>query len=236
MAMANVLLPSLVRLHFPDRIGLVTAIYTTALVDRADRGARADRADRRRARRLALRPRRSGRCWPRSRRVPWLGAGPPTTAASSAPAARRAPSATSPAPGWAGRWRSSSASSRCRRTPSSAGSPTLWRDTGFGATDGRRAGRPASPAPSIPLSLWLPHVLARARRPALGALPGDRAATRSAYVGLMVAPHGLALLWAVVLGVGADDLPADPDPDRAARPHPRAAPRRCRRSPSRPAT
>ena len=31
MAMANVLLPSLVKLHFPDRIGLVTAIYTTAL-------------------------------------------------------------------------------------------------------------------------------------------------------------------------------------------------------------
>lgn len=31
MAMANVLLPSLVKLHFPDRIGRVTAIYTTAL-------------------------------------------------------------------------------------------------------------------------------------------------------------------------------------------------------------
>ena len=31
MAVANVVLPSLVKLHFPDRIGLVTAIYTTAL-------------------------------------------------------------------------------------------------------------------------------------------------------------------------------------------------------------
>lgn len=31
MATANVLLPSLVKLHFPDRIGLVTAAYTTAL-------------------------------------------------------------------------------------------------------------------------------------------------------------------------------------------------------------
>ena len=31
MATANVLLPSLVKLHFPDRIGFVTAIYTTAL-------------------------------------------------------------------------------------------------------------------------------------------------------------------------------------------------------------
>lgn len=31
MAVSNVLLPSLVKLHFPDRIGLLTAIYSTAL-------------------------------------------------------------------------------------------------------------------------------------------------------------------------------------------------------------
>jgi MFS transporter, CP family, cyanate transporter len=31
MATANVLLPSLVKLHFPDRVGLLTSIYTTAL-------------------------------------------------------------------------------------------------------------------------------------------------------------------------------------------------------------
>ncbi len=31
MATANVLLPSLIKVHFPDRIGLVTAAYTTAL-------------------------------------------------------------------------------------------------------------------------------------------------------------------------------------------------------------
>ena len=31
MATANVLLPSLVKLHFPDRIGQATAVYTTAL-------------------------------------------------------------------------------------------------------------------------------------------------------------------------------------------------------------
>ena len=31
MAAANVLLPSLVKLHFPDRVGLVTSLYTTAL-------------------------------------------------------------------------------------------------------------------------------------------------------------------------------------------------------------
>jgi CP family cyanate transporter-like MFS transporter len=31
MASANVLLPSLVKLHFPDRIGLMTSIYSTSL-------------------------------------------------------------------------------------------------------------------------------------------------------------------------------------------------------------
>ena len=31
MATTNVLLPSLVKRHFPDRIGVMTAIYTTAL-------------------------------------------------------------------------------------------------------------------------------------------------------------------------------------------------------------
>ena len=31
MATANVLLPSLVKLHFPDRVGRMTAVYTTAL-------------------------------------------------------------------------------------------------------------------------------------------------------------------------------------------------------------
>ena len=31
MATANVLLPSLVKLHFPDRVGLMTAVYSTAL-------------------------------------------------------------------------------------------------------------------------------------------------------------------------------------------------------------
>ena len=40
MATANVLLPSLVKLHFPDRVGLMTSIYSTALaIGRAQLGA-----------------------------------------------------------------------------------------------------------------------------------------------------------------------------------------------------
>ena len=60
MAMANVLLPSLVKLHFPDRIGLVTGDLHHRSGHRADGGPGADRADLRRAGRLALRPRRLG--------------------------------------------------------------------------------------------------------------------------------------------------------------------------------
>ncbi len=101
MAMANVLIPSLVRLHFPDRIGLLTGLYTTALavgltgsflltVPVADAfgswrygiGAWAVLAA------VAA--------------VPWFGADPPDHALERAGRATCAP-ATSPGPGWAGR-------------------------------------------------------------------------------------------------------------------------------------
>ena len=59
---------------------------------------------------------------------------------------------------------------------------------------------------SIPLSLLLPQVVAR---------PGDQrwvlvlvmSCYPVAYVGLMVAPHGLAVLWAVVLGAALTTFP-----------------------------
>ena len=38
-AVANILLPSLVKLHFPDRIGAMTAVYTTALAVGTTAGA-----------------------------------------------------------------------------------------------------------------------------------------------------------------------------------------------------
>ena len=132
--MANVLLPSLVKLHFPDRIGTVTALYTTALAIgltaalmltvpiadafggwRAGLGAWAV---------LGVRSRRSpGSAWPA------------TTADLEPSRARTASgSATSPAPGSAGRWRCSSGCSRCRRTPIFGWFAQLWRDAGYCAT------------------------------------------------------------------------------------------------------
>jgi len=82
---------------------------------------------------------------------------------------------------------------------------TLWRDAGFGAgTASALVGIVA--AMSIPLSLLLPQVVAR---------PGDQrlvvilvmACYPVAYVGLIVAPHALAVLWAVVLGAALTTFP-----------------------------
>jgi CP family cyanate transporter-like MFS transporter len=82
---------------------------------------------------------------------------------------------------------------------------TLWRDAGFSAAAaGALVGVVA--AMSIPLSLWAPTAMAR---------PGDRRWILAgvimcfpvSYVGLVVAPHRLAVVWAVVLGVGMVSFP-----------------------------
>jgi CP family cyanate transporter-like MFS transporter len=61
-------------------------------------------------------------------------------------------------------------------------------------------------ATSIPLSLWLPSVLARTPRPGL-LLAAVVACYPVAYVGLMVAPYELALLWAVLTGAATTTFP-----------------------------
>ena len=61
MASANVLLPSLVKLHFPDRIGLMTVGLLDGAGDRAHLGLGADGPDQRGPGRLAFGPDWSGR-------------------------------------------------------------------------------------------------------------------------------------------------------------------------------
>ena len=206
MATANVLLPSLVKLHFPDRVGRVTALYTTALAIGLTAVAGPHRADlrgRRWRRRLALGPRHLGR---RSRSSPpspgsvWS----PTTSTPARPAPACACS-TSDAPASASRWRCSSGCSRSRRTPSSAGSRRC------GATT---ASPPRSPgccsawwrAISIPLSLWLPAAAARADDQRM-ILTVVMACYPLGYVGLLVAPHTLAVPCAILVGIGACTFP-----------------------------
>ncbi|WP_231482784.1 MFS transporter [Nocardioides sp. URHA0020] len=202
MAMANVLLPSLVKLHFPDRIGQVTAIYTTALsigltaalvftVPISD----------------ALGGWRYG-----------LGAWAGLAVLAAIP------------------WVPLAAKDRhLERTPRSitfrdvartrlgvamalffglqslqayaifGWVAQLWRDSGYSATvAGVLAGLLAGTA--IPLSLWLPNVLARSPDPRW-VMFAVIACYPIGYVGLMIAPYRLAPLWAVIIGIATVTFP-----------------------------
>lgn len=202
MAIANVLLPSLVKLHFPDRIGRVTAIYTTALsigltaalvltvpISDAFGGWRWGLGGWALLALLAAAP------WlPLVAHDRHLDQTPRTITFRQV---GRTPLGLAMALffglqslqayaifGWFAQ---------------------LWRDSGYSATvAGILAGVLAATA--IPLSLWLPNVLARtpdARRvlfPVIAAYPVG-------YVGLMIAPHTLAVAWAVVIGAATATFP-----------------------------
>lgn len=202
MATANVLLPSLVKLHFPDRVGAITALYTTALaigltcsllltvpIATAHGGWRVG---------LGVWAGLALVC-----ALPWLllvahdrHVGPPSTRVSL----------------WA-----------VARTPLGAAMAVffglqslqaysifgwfaqLWRDNGFSPTmAGALVGLVAGV--SIPLSLWIPRAAAARsdQRPVMLAV---MACYPVGYVGLMVAPHSLAWLWAILVGVGLCTFP-----------------------------
>ena len=202
MAMANVLLPSLVKLHFPDRIGRVTAIYTTALTIglTASLMLTVPIAD-------ALGGWRWGLgAWALVAAVaaiPWLGL------VAHDRHLERTPRTIS--------FRDVS------RTPLGLAMAAffglqslqayaifgwfaqLWRDSGYSAgTAGVLAGVLAGTG--IPLALWLPNVLVRTAHPKR-LLFTVLATYPVGYVGLMVAPYSLALLWAVVVGIGTVTFP-----------------------------
>jgi CP family cyanate transporter-like MFS transporter len=202
MAMANVLIPSLVRLHFPERIGLVTGLYTTALavgltgsflltVPVAD----------------ALGSWRYGLgIWAVLALVsvlPWFGLvahddrliAPDGTIGFLDVARTRL--------GWAMVLFFGLQSMQAYAV--FGWFATLWRDAGYGAGSASAlVGVVASV--SIPLSLWVPQLVAR---------PGDQrwvivviiACYPVAYLGLVAAPHSLAVLWALLLGVALATFP-----------------------------
>ncbi len=202
MAMANVLLPSLVKLHFPDRIGQVTAIYTTALsigltaalvftvpISDTFGGWRAGLVAWAGLAVLAV--------------IPWAPLAakdrhldrPPRSITFRDVARTRLGIAMAlffglqslqayAVFGWFSQ---------------------LWRDSGYSATRaGLLAGLLAGTA--IPLSLWLPNVLARSADPRK-VLFAVIACYPIGYVGLMVAPYRLAPVWAVTVGVATVTFP-----------------------------
>lgn len=202
MAMANVLLPSLVKLHFPDRVGRVTALYTTALsvgltlallltVPVSDLGG---------GWRVGL------AVWGVLALLaasPWLALVRHDTTAVEA----QVP---------VGFW-------EVLRTPLGAAMafffglqsmqayvvfgwfPTLWRDAGYSpVAAGALVGLVA--ATSIPLSLWAPAALARSRRPERVML-AVMAAYPLGYLGLLIEPRTLAVPAAVLVGAGMTTFP-----------------------------
>lgn len=202
MAMANVLLPSLVKLHFPDRIGRVTAIYTTALSIglTASLVLTVPISDAFGGWRYGL------GAWATLAIVaalPWLAL------IAHDRHLERVPRSIS--------------FGQVARTPLGLAMAAffglqslqayaifgwfaqLWRDSGYSATvAGLLAGVLTGTA--IPLSLWLPNVLARSENPRR-VLFWVIATYPVGYVGLIVAPYSLAPLWAVIVGVGTVTFP-----------------------------
>jgi MFS transporter, CP family, cyanate transporter len=202
MAMANVLIPSLVRLHFPDRIGLMTALYTTALAVglTASFLLTVPVADAFGSWRYGI------GMWAvlaALAALPWFGL---VRHDESLEAPLRDVSFGDIAHtrlGWAMTLFFGLQSLMAYAV--FGWFATLWRDAGFGSgTASALVGIVA--AMSIPLSLLLPQVVAR---------PGDQrwvlvvvmSCYPVAYIGLLVAPHGLAVLWAVVLGAALTTFP-----------------------------
>ena len=202
MATANVLLPSLVKLHFPDRVGLVTSVYTTALAIGLTMASVltvpvSDHFGSWRAGLFA---------WAVTAAVaalPWFLLlrrdtaldGPRRTISLAAVARTRL--------GWG---MAMFFGFQSLQAYSVFGwFAKVYRDAGFSpGTAGLLLG--VITAMSIPLSLWLPAWAARMRNQTwlvaflLTCYP-------LGYVGMLVAPVRGAWLWAVIIGIGAAVFP-----------------------------
>lgn len=202
MAMANVLLPSLVKLHFPDRIGRVTALYTTALSIglTAALVLTVPIADAFGGWRWGL---GAWACLAIVAALPWLAL------VAHDRSLERSPSTIT--------FRQVAGTRLGQAMALFFGLQSLqayaifgwfaqlWRDSGYSATvAGVLAGLLAGTA--IPLSLWLPNVLARSEDPRR-VLYAVIAAYPVGFVGLMLAPRSLAVLWAVVIGTATVTFP-----------------------------
>ena len=202
MATANVLLPSLVKLHFPDRIGFVTALYTTALAIGLTSALS-----------LTVPISEAGGSWR------WgLGSWALLAVVAALPWLRLVlhdrhldPSVHEVRVTDVARTRLGQAMAllfgiqSIHAYVSFGWFAQLWRDAGFSAaTAGLLVGVLAGM--SIPLSLWLPNVAGR-RTDHRSLLWAIIACYPVAYVGLILAPASLAVLWAVLVGIGASIFP-----------------------------
>ena len=202
MACANVLAPSLVKLHFPDRIGTATALYTTAMAVGLTISLTA-----------TVPLSESAGSWRTGLGVwafvallaalPWIGL---IRHDRRAPATEKAITFGQVARtrlGWAmaGFFGVQSAIAYSMF----GWFAQLWRDNGYSATAaGALVGVIA--AVGIPLSLVLPALMTKVRdqRPLMFAVMGCYPV---AFVALMLAPDRWGVAWAILLGAGGATFP-----------------------------
>jgi CP family cyanate transporter-like MFS transporter len=202
MATANVLLPSLVKLHFPDRVGLMTSIYTTSLAVGLTLASVltvpiSQQAGSWRWGLLA---------WAGTALVaalPWIGLLRHDSALETRP---REISLRDVARTRLGRNMALFFGLQSLQAYSVFGwFAQVYRDAGFSAgTAGLLLG--VITAISIPLSFWLPSWAARMRTQT-GLIAVLVGLYPVGYVGLVVAPVAGAWLWAVLVGVAASVFP-----------------------------
>ncbi|WP_343061427.1 MFS transporter [Nocardioides luti] len=202
MAMANVLLPSLVKLHFPDAVGRVTAIYSTALAVGLTSSLL-----------LTVPVSDAGGSWRWGlglwavlallSALPWIGLVAHDRTLESGERSVRWSDVARTRLGWA---MAAFFGLQSMQAYAVFGwFAQLWRDNGYSA--GQAGALVALLAGvSIPLSLWAPAAVAR-RDDQARILLAVMLCYPVGYVGLMVAPHDLAILWALFVGVGAVTFP-----------------------------
>jgi CP family cyanate transporter-like MFS transporter len=204
MATANVLLPSLVRLHFPTRVGQMTAVYTTSMAIGLTAASVLT---------VPIADRVAGEGWRAGLGVwaltallavlPWLVlARSDAHTVSSAHAIRMRDIARTRL-GW-----SMAAFFGLQSLQAYAifgWFAQVYRDAGFSAeVAGLLLG--LITAIGIPLSFWVPSRAARMSNQA-PLLVGLIACYPLGYLGLMLAPASGAVLWAVVVGVASAVFP-----------------------------
>jgi MFS transporter, CP family, cyanate transporter len=204
MATANVLLPSLIKLHFPDRIGRMTALYTTSMAVGLTFSSILTVPI---SRQFSPDGWRFGLVtWALTALVaalPWLGLLRHDTRPAEAPHRWRLADVARTRLGWA---MAALFGLQSFQAYSVFGwFAQLYRDAGFSAsTAGLLLG--AITGMSIPLSLAIPSLAARMGEPTR-LMVALMACYPVAYVGLLVAPAGGALVWAVLLGTGLSTFP-----------------------------
>ncbi len=202
MAASNVLLPSLVKLHFPDRVGAVTSLYTTALAIGLTMAS---------ALTVPIGEELGSWRW-------GLGVWAATAAVAAVPWLLLLRHDATPREGEHGVTLGQVARTKLGWAMAllfglqSAQAYTMfgwfaqvYRDAGFSATTaGLLLG--VITGMSIPISLWAPAAAARApdqRKLMLGLI----ACYPVGYLGLLLFPREGAWLWAVLLGVAAGVFP-----------------------------